>query len=713
MKGSEKAEIHAGFFKLTQKGGKIAGMKTKANILIVDDEENIIESLDGILTDEGYSVDTTESGDDALDMLQEKSYDLVLLDIWLPGRKDGLQTLREIRKRKLEVDVIMISGHGNIDTAVRATKLGAHNFIEKPLSLDHVLETISSVLEAKEGGKAEVSKMGEFRFIAESVEMKVVYGKLKRAAKTSDPIILTGEEGVGKGFAAKHIHQNSKLQNEPFITVDCSNLTESAFCRLFGSLDEDPEAKGSTFQKLRGTVYLLNDHLLPAKLKERVIALMVIAINRKRKPLRFIAALQTVQAGKRHRMNPKLKSLLKEDPIHIPPLRERSEDIKELINYFVAFAAEDFGKPGIEVSQKARDRMTSYAWPGNVKEMQTVIENSVMTCQADIIDIQEIAFDHSLTRPTKSDDADSDDKVIARKNKTAKVKRKTKEKVLYQKTIKKSVVLTGLGLHSGTKTGLIISPLPPGSGIIFGDISSGGQVMATVNHVVTTGYATSIKFGQTSVKTIEHIMATLNMYGVTNALLKVNDEVPIMDGSATDFCKLIEHAGVVEQDEVIHPIVIKEKIIVGSEENDEKFISIEPAKTLYVEYNMDYPQPIGKLRSRFTIDGLETYKNEIAPARTFGFVDNIKKFEAEGLGEGGKLNNVILVDDEKIVNTSLRFEDEFARHKVLDILGDIYLLGRPITGKIIAKKTGHTDNITLLKKIKESLTNGNPPEPSA
>jgi UDP-3-O-acyl N-acetylglucosamine deacetylase len=691
------------------KGGKIAPMKTKANILIVDDEENIIESLDGILTDEGYSVDTTESGDDALGMLQEKPYDLVLLDIWLPGRKDGLQTLREIRKRKLEVDVIMISGHGNIDTAVRATKLGAHNFIEKPLSLDHVLETISTVLKDKGGGKVGKSKMGEFRFIAESKEMKVVYAKLKRAAKTSDPIILVGEEGTGKEFSATYIHQNSKLHNEPFIVVDCANLTESAFNRLFGPVEENPEVKDSIFQKLRGTVYLLNDHLLPPKLKERVISLMAISSDRKRKPLRFIAALQTVQKGKRHRMNPKLKSMLKEDPIKIPPLRERREDIRELINYFVSYAAEDFGKPGIRVSEKAMDRMDSYPWPGNVKELQTVIENSVMTCQADVIDLPDIAFDHSLTRQTASGSKDSDDNVIARKKNTG----KGKGKVTRQKTIRKSVVLTGLGLHSGTKTGLIISPLPPGSGIIFGDISSGGQVMATVNHVVTTGYATSIKFGNTSVKTIEHIMATLHMYGITNALLKVNDEVPIMDGSAADFCKLIEHAGIAEQDEIIKPIVIAKKIIIGSEENDGKFISVEPAKKLYVEYNMDYPQPIGKLRSRFTMDGLESYKTEIAPARTFGFVDNIKNFEGEGLGEGGKLNNVILVDDEKIVNTSLRFEDEFARHKVLDILGDMYLLGRPIIGKIIAKKTGHTDNITLLKKIQESLTNDDPPKTSS
>jgi len=679
-------------------------MNLKGSILVVDDEENITESLNGILSDEGYEVDTTESGDKALGMLKEKAYDLVLLDIWLPGRKDGLQTLREIRKRKLDVDVIMISGHGSIDTAVRATKLGAHNFIEKPLSLDTVLETINTVLELKKQGNrnknAEIGKKGEYRYVAKSEAMVQVFKQATQAAKNYDPVLIIGEDGTGKQFTASFIHQNSKLQNEPFITVDSIDLTTSAFEKLFGPLEEDPSVKNSRFNKITGTVFLVNPNLFDAKLQKRIASLIKLSISKSKKKVRFVAALQTSANKKPKNLDVSLKGYFSTSVIQLPALRERSEDLTELINYFVGHASEDFGKPDVSVSDKAMERMISYPWPGNVKELQNVIENTLMSCPAHSIEQSDIAFNYSVKRRNS---VTADDRFLGKSNGAVKRKTRKKGKVYLQKTIGQSVVLTGLGLHSGTKTGLIISPLPPRSGIIFGDISSGRQVVASVDHVDTTGYATSIKFGSTSVKTIEHIMATLHIYGITNALLKVNDEVPIMDGSAAAFCKLIEHAGVIDQDDEIEPIVITQPITIESKDNSAKSLRIEPADKLEILYHMDYPQPVGKMDAYFKMNGLEYFKTEIAPARTFGFVSDIKNFEKEGLAEGGKLTNVILVDDEKIVNTTLRFEDEFARHKILDILGDMYLLGRPLIGKITAKLTGHTENIAILKKIRETL----------
>ncbi|MDH5542390.1 MAG: UDP-3-O-acyl-N-acetylglucosamine deacetylase [Nitrospinota bacterium] len=678
-------------------------MNKKGSILVVDDEENITESLNGILTDEGYEVDITQSGDKALEILKEKAFDLVLLDIWLPGRKDGLQTLREIRKRKMDVDVIMISGHGSIDTAVRATKLGAHNFIEKPLSLDTVLETIHSVLKQKRSGKksknAVIGKKGEYRYVAKSAAMREVLKQATKASKTFDPVLIIGEDGTGKQYTASYIHQNSKLQDEPFITVDSIDLTTSAFEKLFGPLNEDLSAKNSKFSKITGTVFMANPNLFDTKIQKRIAALIKLQNGKRKKTVRFIASLQTSANRKIKNMDASLKVFFKKHELRLPALREREEDISELIIYFVGHASEDFGKPDVDVSEKAMDRMISYPWPGNVKELQSVIENTLMSCPAHLIEQSDIAFDYSLKKKSNS----STERFLTKRENTTKKRMKKKGRTYLQKTIGQSVVLTGLGLHSGTKTGLIISPLPPRSGIIFGDISSGRQVAALVDHVDTTGYATSIKFGGTSVKTIEHIMATLHIYGITNALLKVNDEVPIMDGSAAAFCKLIEHAGVVEQDDEIEPIIITAPITIGEGDNRTKSLTIEPSDKLEIHYHMDYPQPVGKMDAVFKMNGLEFFKTEIAPARTFGFVSDIKNFEEAGLAEGGKLTNVILVDDEKIVNTTLRFEDEFARHKILDILGDMYLLGRPLIGKISARLTGHTENIAMLKKIRETL----------
>jgi UDP-3-O-acyl N-acetylglucosamine deacetylase len=265
------------------------------------------------------------------------------------------------------------------------------------------------------------------------------------------------------------------------------------------------------------------------------------------------------------------------------------------------------------------------------------------------------------------------------------------------------VVITGVGLHSGIKTGLILTPLPPNSGIIFGDISTGRQVKADLDYVESTEFCTMLKFGSTSVKTIEHIMAALHMYGISNALIKVGDEVPIMDGSAVELCDLIENGGIEDQHEPVEPITVNKTIAVGEPEGDNPFLMIEPSDRLEIEYRMDYPPPVGRLKTTYVADGVESFKSEIAPARTFGFVKQIKQVAKQGFAEGGRLTNVILIDDERVINTTLRFEDEFARHKILDFIGDSYLLGRPLMGKVTANMTGHTQNVMLLKEIRSSL----------
>jgi UDP-3-O-[3-hydroxymyristoyl] N-acetylglucosamine deacetylase len=269
-----------------------------------------------------------------------------------------------------------------------------------------------------------------------------------------------------------------------------------------------------------------------------------------------------------------------------------------------------------------------------------------------------------------------------------------------ERTIARSVLVNGQGLHSGARTGLILQPLPPGSGVVFGSILSGETVPALVDHIESTGYATTLVRGGMVAKTVEHLMAAFHAYGIANVLVKMQAEVPILDGSALELCALLDEAGMVDQPASFEEIVVDQRYVVGSDDPGEKGIAIEPADRFEVEYTLDYPLPIGRQRVDFAFTDVETFRREIAPARTFGFVKEIEQLEEMGLANGGRLNNCILVGDEGVVNAPLRFVDEFARHKILDIVGDFYLLGRPIRGRVSARMTGHSDNAALLRILR-------------
>src|SRR5436853_2959540 len=265
-----------------------------------------------------------------------------------------------------------------------------------------------------------------------------------------------------------------------------------------------------------------------------------------------------------------------------------------------------------------------------------------------------------------------------------------------QRTIGRSVLVNGQGLHSGARTGLILQPLPPGSGIVFGSILSGETVPAVVDHVESTGYATTLVRRGMVAKTVEHLLATLHGYGVTNLLVKMQAEVPILDGSALELCTLLDESGLVDQPATVEELVIDQRYAVGSDDPTHKGIAIEPADCFEVHYVLDYPTPIGRQEYAFRFIDLEALRREIAPVRTFGFVEEIEQLEQMGLANGGRLNNCILVGKEGVVNAPLRFPDEFVRHKILDVFGDFYLLGRPLRGRVSARMTGHSDNAALL-----------------
>lgn len=266
-----------------------------------------------------------------------------------------------------------------------------------------------------------------------------------------------------------------------------------------------------------------------------------------------------------------------------------------------------------------------------------------------------------------------------------------------QRTIQHSTVVYGLGLHSGQRTGMALQPLPENSGVHFVTLPTGVEIPAHVRAVADTDYATTLAREGESIRTVEHLLSALHAYGIGNLLIKVHGEIPVLDGSALEFCKLLEEVGVAEQDEPQREVVIDRRYEVNG--NGEKVLAIEPAEVFSVSYLLRYPPPVGEQSYELTLTSAEVYKREIAPARTFGFMKDLKMMNELGLGSGGRLDNFILVGEDEVINTELRFPDEFARHKILDIIGDLYLLGYPMRGKVTARLTGHRDNIALLRQI--------------
>jgi UDP-3-O-[3-hydroxymyristoyl] N-acetylglucosamine deacetylase len=423
----------------------------KPLVLIVDDEQGILTTLSHVLEDEGFRTVTTRSGEEALRLYRRRHPDAVFLDIWLPDR-DGLETLKTLREIDPNAAVIMISGHGTAPTAVSAIKMGAYDYLEKPLAYTRVLEALNGALTAK-----------------------------------------SARAGLGE--------------------------------------------------------------------------------------------------------------------VHL-----------------------DFGKG----SEKAR----RYLPPPELPLLQ------------------------ATGAP--------------------------------QRTIREAAVIYGLGLHSGSRTGMAIQPLPPNSGIHFLTLPKGTQIPAHLDSVAETEYATTLSREGESIRTVEHLLAALHALGITNLLAKVHGEIPVLDGSALGFCERFAEVGIEDQDAPRKELVIDRRYEISGD--GEKSLVIEPSDALLVSYRLSYPPPVGEQFYEFTL-APGAFEKEIAPARTFGFMRDLPMMNELGLGSGGRLDNCILVGEDGVINTELRFPDEFVRHKILDIIGDLYLLGYPVRGKVTANLTGHRDNIKLQRII--------------
>ena len=445
-------------------------------ILIVDDQIDVRRSVGDVLADEGYQVTLFEDGAAALRFLSQKNAQLVLLDIWLPGT-DGIKVLTQIRAQYPKLPVVMMSGHANIQMAMNAIKLGAQDFLEKPLDLDQIVNTVRRVLDAAKD-----------------------------------------------------------------------------------SLNRDSSDSKVTFD------------------------------------------------------------------------------------------------PADTLEQQASSALT----------LDTVIFPTTIACGQQF----------------------------------------------KQRTLQRSILLYGTGLHSGAKSGLVLEPLPANSGIHFAAISRGEVLPAHVSLVSSTGFATSLSRGSSSLSTIEHLMSAFAAYGLTKMLVKCEGEVPVFDGSSREYCRLFEEVGILEQDSPVHAIKIDREFRVDGKRGE--FIKIEPADEFSIDYTLRYPEPVGEQHFQFTLRhgtsiagdsnfaNSAEYKNIIAPCRTFGFVKDIGFLQRQGYAQGGRFDNFVLFGEEGAINDSLRFPDEPVRHKILDAIGDLYLLGRPIQGKVTACMTGHSDNVELLKLIAQN-----------
>lgn len=280
-----------------------------------------------------------------------------------------------------------------------------------------------------------------------------------------------------------------------------------------------------------------------------------------------------------------------------------------------------------------------------------------------------------------------------------------------QRTLKENVVLNGVGLLSGRKTGVILSPLGINEGIVFqtldgqtipGHITSLENFSQTDPSKIFTANSTTLDNGRQQIRTVEHLMATFSIYGISNVLIKVDNEIPNIDGSAKDFNDLIQQAGIEEQQAKAKVAVIKKKISVGKEKADEKHLFVEPFEGFEIEMRVDYPLPIGEQIFTFNPEKGD-FAEEIAPARSFNTFENIEMAQKLGKVGSGYLNSHIIMHEGKVINTELRYPDEFVRHKILDLIGDLYLLGLPIRGRITANMTSHGYNQALVERLHQAI----------
>lgn len=380
----------------------------KANILIVDDEKSILDTMTGILEDEGYETATASSGEEGLAKFSEISPDIVLLDVWMPDM-DGIETLKHIRKKNENACVIVISGHSNIDTAVHAIKLGAYDFLEKPLSLDKVLILISRAIEKQRLEEENIALKSsihrQWEIIGSNPKMTELKDKIGKAANSQGRVVIYGESGSGKELVARALHNGSSRKDNNFIEVNCAAIPQELIeSELFGhekgSFTGAFETKKGKFELAdEGTLFL--DEIGDMSLTTQAKVLRVIETQEFQKvggskkikvDVRIIAATNKDLEEEIQKTNFRedLYFRLNVIPMNVPPLRERKDDIPELVDHFLKLLAKQYRQKAKKMSKATLRTLMEYDWPGNVRELKNTIERLVIMNPAETIDVKEI-----------------------------------------------------------------------------------------------------------------------------------------------------------------------------------------------------------------------------------------------------------------------------------------------------------------------------------
>jgi two-component system nitrogen regulation response regulator NtrX len=401
---------------------------TKAAILIVDDEKGVRSSLKGILEDAGFEADAVASGEECLDAVGVNSYAIILLDIWLP-EMDGLQTLEQLRKVAPDTSVIIISGHGSIEAAVRATKLGAFDFVEKPLSLDKTLLVVKNALHQRslelQNRLLREQVEQKYVMIGNSVPMQALRQQIAFAAPTNGRVLICGENGTGKELVAHMLHLHSQRRDQPFVEMNCAAIPEELieselFGHIKGSFTGATEDKEGKFARAdSGTLFLDEVGDMSPKTQAKVLRVLE---EQRFAPVGSNTALQVdvrVIASTNKDLEKEIEQgNFREDlyyrlnviPFQLPPLRERKEDIEELARYFLEDFASRYGRKSPAFTRKAMDILEGYPWPGNVRELRNMMERFIiMTPQQrlDVYDLPEAVLQRTILIVPEPDGAPS------------------------------------------------------------------------------------------------------------------------------------------------------------------------------------------------------------------------------------------------------------------------------------------------------------------